>query len=1190
MALNYKNFSTSIEPKTLTYSDEYISLKGDYITTNNNIDFIVYDAFKDVNDVKSNNFSNLILTKKQRNSDILELTGINNDDYPDFVTTLSFFSYDPSDIKNPGIWMAIDKGFDTYETDTTKSSFKLVEGTPENYNNYLWRVECINDKDCIISHTFGDATYYLIYDNGFTTSLNPEKGHFKYLISNGMLRLYSMDVNMLAQVVCKKINNVWCLTLQTDEVADENAIIFINDDEEKLTHFINSSWITYNRENVINRVNPIKSKMDLESQFLIHHEYSDEDNNVNLIPLKNNLTYQGTVTNGSNLVASNNGKRIISPIVDYRNYTTINSGTNQERGSENITLTFTFTDQVYHLEEGDECIFTLPATGEETIYGPLYPYETININDTAFVRNGAFGSNVPYFADKFRKLQNHTSKSNNYTYLCTWLYQPDESSTPIWLDRYYYPDYVDRKNLYNKTVSEDGSTFLGSYGLSFQNNLDLFYLNDKFINANEDITPYEKELLEDFEDAIKKRGYIDKKSDLTIHGGTIYKYSRLSKAMVDEVYNNLADKRIEYVKDEHSNDVLLNLPFSFNSEQWRKIAADNFNGTHAINFNTNIYINPKKKMGIQLFGCDYKYGFNIQNRKDLTPFSYYASEEIVYMFNNRFEACNQFNVKEKYNTDIKYLVVSAPFNDLYLFTKDSMFILDYDLRLKNEIALDTILNNGDVKSSYKEEIYSTHIIIHNKNLYAVVNNKNDILKIIINPETEAEKKLLENKFIASRILGKGEYSTNFNAVHNATLSQTAPIIKSLYSNDDKIYAFNYDILKMSHDGDNIYGIIKEKSEYFNNWYYIFNQSISKLHIDAAASKYPEFTSDISIDSIAYGPRGYFGLVRGFDTNEDKNKVLEIYDKSKTKIYNYPLSGYDKLISLDYYRYIDNSFEEHDAIIALLSLNDFLTVVEYQIDTERIVVHTSNIKAEKTCPTFRNIIDSNAFINKLEENKLYFNLNLSESETPLVYEWDLTTAQEGWYNINVEIDYNEAIFNIKINDILVSSFNSDGNQNFIKHPHLNVSIFDSTYYYGVIGKKYGTTLNEILNGNHVYDPYAIRNSKSENTTLYSKVLSFFEYQATRLHFSNINPLVLTLPCGIRNGIEEIIRYFKFAKPGSTSNKVKINISGLDNIILEKETESLKKPMIEKEMELLKKSIIDSLSNNDYLINVKEIEFI
>lgn len=1175
VALNKKDFKEVIESKSLIFNDDYFSLRGDYITTSDGISFYAYNALKDVNDVKSNNFSNLFLSHKQKNSEILQSRYLKDNNTLNIVTTLSFFAKDSSNKNNPGVWLVADKSYDVYEMDMTSSSFKLVEGIPQNYNNYLFNLKAKNEHVCQISHTFGELEYYLAYKDGFTFCDDDDdpQTEFIYHLDNNFLKLYFLINEELYVIKCEEKNGIWFLTLSPDDNDDNASIIYINDEKEIINYFIDSCWIKYDSGSAINTIDSDKSTHNLESQFLIHHEYSDDSNLINFVPLKNSLTYQGTVTNGTNLTISNNGKFIERPLVDFRNYTTINSGYNQEHGTENITLCFTFNDQVLHLNEGDECIFSIAEfDSTKDIFPPLYPYKSININDTAFVRNGAFASDVPYFADKFKKLQNENTFANNYTYLCTWLFQPDEESTPIWLDRYYYPDLQNRQDSLRSANNK-------IFDISFENIIDKFYLNDDIVNSENSIkeygiTPYVKAEIENFKSELKQRAYVDKKSDMTIEPGTTYKYSRISKEMVNEVYDNISSNRIEQVKDQYTNDIKLSDLFALNGENWRKIPTEKFNNTQSINFNTNLYVKPTSKIGIQIFGCDYKYGFNIQNRKDLCPFTYYADANSIYMLNNSFKICNQFNFKEKYNIEIEYAVINGPFEDLYILSTDSLFILDYDLRLKNRIELATILNNGNINDNIKTKISKKYITVYNKNLYAAVDN--DILKIIFNPESKNEQDLIGNNSVTARILNKTEYITNYNMVADESLVQTIAAIKSIYIHNGDIYAFNYDILKMSHDSDTIYGIIKQRNESDNpdsyKWYYIFNQSVGRMYATVAASKYAEFSSDISIDNIATGPDGYFALIRGFESN--KNKSLEIYDKSKTKIYNYPLTAYTKIISLDYYRYIDNAFEEHDVFVALLSLNGYIVAVEYQIESEKIKTYYTTLQSN-VLPSFTSIINSNEFITRLNENKLYFNLNLPDNLNTLTYIWDLNESQEGWYNINVEIDMNEAIYRIKINDLQVADLKHN---NFIPHQHTNSSIFDATYYLGTIGKKYGTSLNEILMGNILYDPYACMNSKIENTTLYNRTLAYYEYQANRLYFTTINPLTLTIPCGVRNGIEEIVRYFKYNKPGAVSNKLKINISGIEDIKLESEIEALKT------------TILDAIADADCLTTIKEIEFI
>jgi rhodanese-related sulfurtransferase len=614
-------------------------------------------------------------------------------------------------------------------------------------------------------------------------------------------------------------------------------------------------------------------------------------------------------------------------------------------------------------------------------------------------------------------------------------------------------------------------------------------------------------------------------------------------------------------------------------------------------------------MGIQLFGADYEYGFNIQNRKDLSPFTYYASRRNVYMLNNRFKIANQINFEEKYGELILYTVIGGPFEDLYVFTEKALYILDYDLRLKNRVNLDSILdtvklsNNADFEVT-KETLFNIHVISHNKNLYAVINRKPastddnpltaktegvGILKIILNPENDTDDAALKNAgknmAVAARVMGKNEFITNFitasSSEENKELIQTKHVIRSIFVHNDILYAVNYNITKLSFDDDTIYGLVLPELSDENGWYYMYNQSINRMLSAKASAKYAEFFSENGITHVANGPNGYFGLVRNIN---DKNalltngsrKILEIYDRSKTKIYNYPLENVTNIISFDYYRYIDEAHEEHDSYVVLAETTGFITAFEYQSDIERMRIHLLDI-VEAPLTNFRHIIDSDKFVSKLNENKLYFNLYLDEFKK-ITHTWNLKEAQEGWYNINVEIDTDKAIFNIKINDNIVGEYNKSTHDFFKAHRHVNNSLFDQTYYFGAVCKKYGATLNEILNNNQIPDPYIVKNTRVENTTLFNKTLEYYEYQAMRLKFEKIGKLILTLPCGVRNGIEEIVRYFKFAKPGSLSNNVKINISGADIITLDSEKN------------FIKNSIINAAKEHDCLQNINSINFI
>lgn len=361
------------------------------------------------------------------------------------------------------------------------------------------------------------------------------------------------------------------------------------------------------------------------------------------------------------------------PDVDFRTYDSLHTGFNQEKGSDTITLSYTFNDQEYEVNDGEDLHFTIPEKSIEKTNGlePLWPYKYININDTKFVKNGAFGSNVPFFADKIKKkqgaksivkdLNGKRSTPNNGVYLCSWLYRKNAEHEPIWLDRYYYPDLIDREKAL-KGVSH--------YEQSFENILDKNYTKDDYIRTK-----------------IFKNTYVDKLSDMIIEPANSYIYHRLSSKMVNEVIDNLEPNRIKDIKNhKDKNDEILSI-YGLDGEGFKKIDYKAWKNTNQINFNTDIYLSKNKRMGIQLFGSDYTNGFNIQNRKDLTPYHYYSTDETVYLLNNKFEIVHQFSLYEKYQDRIQKLILGDIFDDVVVITGIWMYILSYDLRLKSRIDL-----------------------------------------------------------------------------------------------------------------------------------------------------------------------------------------------------------------------------------------------------------------------------------------------------------------------------------------------------------------------------------------------------------------------------------------------------------------------------------------------------------------------
>lgn len=90
-----------------------------------------------------------------------------------------------------------------------------------------------------------------------------------------------------------------------------------------------------------------------------------------------------------------------------------------------------------------------------------------------------------------------------------------------------------------------------------------------------------------------------------------------------------------------------------------------------------------------------------------------------------------------------------------------------------------------------------------------------------------------------------------------------------------------------------------------------------------------------------------------------------------------------------------------------------------------------------------------------------------------------------------VDLDAAIFEVRINDIIYETVNEQSHSWFIPHVSSNGTVFSNTYYLGCVGKKYGTTLNNILK-NADFDPYVCKNSKLEHMQIYNRRLDYYEY--------------------------------------------------------------------------------------------------
>jgi hypothetical protein len=206
--------------------------------------------------------------------------------------------------------------------------------------------------------------------------------------------------------------------------------------------------------------------------------------------LKNGVGVNDIFVCGNNLLSS---VPISYSSSQMRDYTTIFQDIYHENDNE-LVVNYVYYNTEYRIGMGDTEINT-PDT--------LYPFDKLNINDTKFVNSGAFAFPLPEYADKVYHLsKDPKNRDNGQFLLCTWLSGAPFSDDKVWVDRYYYPDYITKEAALSSLPYAD-ITYSDQIELLIRNNTEL------------------KEFVQNYP-------YFDKKSDLCFEPNETYIYSRNS--------------------------------------------------------------------------------------------------------------------------------------------------------------------------------------------------------------------------------------------------------------------------------------------------------------------------------------------------------------------------------------------------------------------------------------------------------------------------------------------------------------------------------------------------------------------------------------------------------------------------------------------------------------------------------------
>jgi len=514
--------------------DSDLSINQNTFSTQQGLSLNLVNALSACNDTAVLNYSNIYLTAPIKANDFATINLLQplNLSFPTFLALSAFPGYGVQGFKT--LYLTLSSNYNSTTSPLTIST-SLSDDT-DTYFNFI----DIDGVNCNIAIADNNNNKYLTVDvnalSCYFTTVN------SYVITNSAnVFLYSLDRYGFLKLFFQQPNGYfYVLRLLGNTLSAVNTSLYSSTTADIFattytgipnTNFINN-FVYYNKQDPSGfEINSQKDIADIPQNHIIHYNYESAVNFVSgaevlvdFFKAKNFLTNSYTI----------NDKEPFLNSVTQRNYTTITSKQNSEKYNGNLQLNYNYYTKNYTLLPDVATKITMPET--------LYPYSSINIDDSGLTNNGAYGGQSPVFADKIYKQLNGNQNYVNYneqngTYLYSWLYTNTSQLTSYWLDRYYYP----KKTSFNVAYSGTSNQIF-NYNSALSTFLSINYPKNDFY-------------------------YYDIRSSLTFEPSASYYYSRVGNKYIEKVIKTLplySDTFTKYEQDSFNTDSANSITFSTN--------------------------------------------------------------------------------------------------------------------------------------------------------------------------------------------------------------------------------------------------------------------------------------------------------------------------------------------------------------------------------------------------------------------------------------------------------------------------------------------------------------------------------------------------------------------------------------------------------------------------------------------------
>lgn len=1099
------------------------NLKTQY--TAGEIDLKTSDILTNVVDQSTNQFSNLYLTDNRKISDFIGMRTPTSS-YPYTYITYFAATYGWTDRLSPSAkcWYVKDTT-DTQElmvNQGIKPTFGFDRRYDELSNEMLFEVELLTDNLLRVSHwdTYkrsyltvtpdGDQVLFDFENNLELDESNPQVFNYNLDRESSYMNLYVVRDGVYYELAYDLINNRMVLG---DTSADDyipttykNAKI-----QQPMTEIpVVDNWVSYttgiNQNNL--EIDLSRSYSDISHNFLLNTEYVYDDNGgktqFNVLPLKNHMT--------NHLQLSRNNPFPAEQPTFFREYSSINTGTNQTYGYDNIYLNYSdYTE-----------LLTFPSDKITYFHTPpdMYPYKQLNISDAGLVESGAIAGDQPVRSDKvFKKRANYGNAGSwgdaqdeqSGEFLCAWLYwSGKENEKPIWLDRYYNPRrYTIAQALSVRPIVQFISTF------------------DNMVLDNPGVEDY---------------AVFDKVSDLCFEPEVLYCYHRLGASDIKYSINRLQSQLVQQGFDVYRNklgsspEAVLDddnaIVYNFTNENYAETSVLNgISETNAFSLTYSMYADDwSKKFGHQIMGNYTNDGFAVLNNRFITPTLTVpgSAQRVV-------------------NTD---LVTTVTINRPAVYTfqspvSESLYVYNHTLDGKlYEYDLNGILLEVTHAAIYpkKRDLppYKPTLVTYDlSNMYIVYD---DTSYVTVDLMTE---KITNNTFGMERLP-----SLVGGSINKPTAARAVDGV--LYVTDvDYIDVDSNNVLWwLKHNKIHRYDTInKQLTEYFTSTDYI----IKDVKLDVDDNMYVLYRLHAPVVTFEPGDNTY--------SYHYDYSMLKL-SPSRDLLYNVSLSTIqphvsslepDAVVNVNLVSEYASTGHEHYWMLISPSLSTYTEVVSGE-DVERVLDLTDVTKINLHDGTG---LSTNSFVGDVSQfahadsnycttkqqyrqdmltNNLTYRLKLNNTYDTDMYEIfdctvDVSTLDPGWHQFSYDYASHLGKILLFIDGELITSL--DVTPDKYRFSDINIQSIK-------VGPS--THLNGVWFNNYLKQPgyYISNNYKIKNFYIYNDSLNYYDLKFFYRQLGTVRDLKWTLPANSRNYIDEIQQTFKHQRSPIKSNNYNIEI--------------------------------------------------